>query len=307
MTSDVRWRAGTLLDSFIDPKISDKDYWVNTVIDRHYLLPGYKEGARFLNKMYNNGLVDKQFALYKDDVENANMIKRGVVGSFIHNWDQPYRDSEAYMTELRKKVPDGEYVAIDPFKNKDGKTVKTLYDQAGANYFIPANSKNVEGAVRYINWLAKFENRYYLQIGDEGVTHKMVDGLPKMLAATGDKIMNSSNNIDYTLPINGLDVGDESKMVETLAKSYSIDSKYITDAYHVAMKDGRQPLIIPVTLSAAGPVTQTLTDKGNELLAKSVSCKPSEFDKVWDAGIKDWMNSGARDVVKEREEKYMKP
>ena len=33
MTSDVRWRASNLLESFIDPNISRKDRWVNTVIE----------------------------------------------------------------------------------------------------------------------------------------------------------------------------------------------------------------------------------------------------------------------------------
>jgi putative aldouronate transport system substrate-binding protein len=307
MTRDVRWRAGTLIESFIDPDISDKDYWINTVVDRHYLLPGYKDGMRYLNKMYNEDLIDKQFALYKDDTDNNNLIKSGVVGSFIHNWDQAYRDSEALLTDLKKNVPDAEFVTIDPFKDKNGKTTKSVYDQAGANFFIPASSKNIEGALRYINWLSKFENRYYLQIGDEGVTHEMVDGLPKMKATDGEKIMNSSNNIDYTIMINGLDVGDDSKLAQAIAQSYSVDSQYTINAYDMAMKDCRQPIIIPVTLSAAGPVSQTLIDKGEEFLAQAVSCKPDKFDKIWDDGIKEWLSVGAQDVIDERAEKYIEP
>ncbi len=307
MTDDVRWRASLLLESFIDPNLSAKDRWVNTVVDRSFLLPGYKEGARFLNKMYNEGLIDTQFALYPDDTENDNLIKSGVVGAFIHNWDQPYRESPGLLRDLKVNVPDAEIVSVDCFTNSNGVTTKEVYDAAGVKYFVPASSKNVEGALRYINWLSKFENRYYLQTGDEGVTHELIDGVPKLISATGEKIMNSAQNIDYTIMINGLDVGDPAKMTQALAQSYAVDSQYIIDAYNNSMNNGTPLSVVPVVLTAAGPYTQTLIDKGKTLMALAVSCTPEEFDAVWDANIKDWLDSGAQAIVDERAAKYIEP
>ena len=304
MTNDVRWRASTLLDSFVDPNLSDKDRWINTVIDRNFLLPGYKEGFRLLNQMYNEGLIDPEFALYTDDTGSDNLIKSGVVGAFIHNWDQAFRDTPGLLRDLKVNVPDAQIVACDPFVNAAGKTAKGLYDAAGLNYFIPAFSKNPEGALRYMNWMAKFENRYYLQTGDEGVTHEMVNGVPKVKAAEGEKIMNSSQNIDYTFVINGLDVGDPDKYSQALANSYSVDPQLIMDAYAYATKDGRPPIIVPVAILSAGPVNETLVEKGKTLMAQAVTAAPGEFDSVWDAGIADWLASGAQEVVNERAEKY---
>ena len=304
MTSDVRWRASTILESFVDPNLSTEERWVNSVIDRQYLLPGYKEGVRFLNKMYNEGLIDNQFALYKDDTDSDNLIKSGVVGSFIHNWDQAYRDTPGLLRDLQENVPDAEIVSIDPFVNSAGQTAKGLYDAAGLNYFIPSNCENVDGALRYINWLSKFENRYYLQIGDEGVTHEMVDGVPQLIPAENEKIMNSPQNIDYTMMINGLDVGDVSKNAAALAGSYAVDADLIVKAYEDAMRDGRPAIIVPVTLSAAGPYTQVLTDKGNELMSTAVTASPDNFDKVWDDGIADWRANGADEIIAERQTKY---
>lgn len=304
MTSDVRWRAGNLLESFVDPNLSEKELWVNTVIDRKYLLPGYKEGARFMNKMFNEGLIDPEFPLYEDDVTCDNLTKSGVVGSFIHNWDQPYRDSPGLLKDLLANVPDAEIVAIDPFKNSAGVTSKTLYDQAGVRVFIPADSENMEGALRYINWMAKVENRSYLQLGDEGVTHEMADGVPKLLTTETEKIMNSWLNIDYTFPINGLDLGDEELNLKAMAAGYAVDAQLITDAYDYAMVNGKPDPVIPVPLSAAGPVTQDLTDKGKTLMATSITCDPEDFDATWDAGIADWLASGAQAVIDERAQKY---
>ena len=299
MTSDIRWRAATLIESFIDPNLSDKDRWINTVVDRYYLLPGYKEGVRFLNKMYNEGLIDNQFALYKDDTDSDNLIKMGVAGAFIHNWDQPYRETPGLLKDLQENVPEAEIVSIDPFQNANGVTEKSLYDVAGVNFFVPASSKNVEAALRYINWLSKFENRYFLQIGEEGVTHEMVDGIPKIIAAEGEKIMNSQQNIDYTIMINGLDVGDEEKNAKALAFSYPVEPDLIVKAYEDATRNGRSAIVIPVILSAAGPYTQTLIDKGNELMAKSVTAAPEDFDKVWDR-YRRVAASGAQEIIDER-------
>ncbi len=305
MTSDVRWRAGTLLESFIDPNISKKDRWVNTVVDRYFLLPGYKEGVRFLNTMYNNGLVDNQFMLYQDDTDSDNLIKSGVVGAFIHNWDQAYRDTPGLLRDLQVNVPNAEIVTVDCFENANGVTEKALYDAAGLNYFIPAFSENVEGALRYINWLSKFENRYFLQVGEEGVTHEIVDGVPKVIAATNEKIMNSAQNIDYTIMINGLDVGDSDKYSQALAQSYTVDPQLIVDAYANSMRNGRPSIIVPVTLSAAGPYTQILTDKGKTLMAEAVVADPAKFDQVWEAGIEDWLAAGGQEIIDERAAKYI--
>ena len=94
MTTDIRWTAGNLLESFIDPDLSPREHWVNTISDRYYLLPNYKEGVRFLNKMWNAGLIDADFPLYTNDEEPMkNLIKSGVVGAFGHNWDQIFKES----------------------------------------------------------------------------------------------------------------------------------------------------------------------------------------------------------------------
>lgn len=304
MTSDVRWRASTILESFVDPDLSTEERWVNTVIDRQYLLPGYKEGVRFLNKMYNDGLIDNQFALYKDDTDSDNLIKSGVAGSFIHNWDQPYRDTPGLLHDLQENIPGAEIVSIDPFVNSAGQTAKGLYDSAGLNFFIPATSQNVDGALRYLDWLSKFENRYYLQVGDEGVTHDIIDGIPHLKPAENEKIQNSPQNIDYTIMINGLDLGDVTKNAKALAASYSVPAEYVVKAYEDAMRDGRPAIIVPVTLSAAGPYTQTLTDKGNELMSTAVTAAPEDFDRVWDEGIAEWRASGADEIIAERAAKY---
>jgi putative aldouronate transport system substrate-binding protein len=301
------WRAGNLVDSFIDPNLSDRDRWVNSAAGRSYLLPGYKEGVRFLNKMYNAGLIDRDFPLAADDTPGDNLFKSGVAGAYIDNWDQIYRDSPGIYRDLKRNVPTAEVVAIDPFTDSRGITAKSSYDAAGVNFFIPASSRNPEAALRYVNWLARFENYNFLQIGPAGITHDIVDGIPKLKAGEGLWIQNSPQNIDYTIHINGLDLGDETLNARALAGSYTVDPELIVTAYELAMKNARAAMVVPVTLSVAGPYTQTLSDKGEVLMAEAITCPVAQFDRVWDAGIADWLASGAQAVIDERRAKYIAP
>jgi putative aldouronate transport system substrate-binding protein len=75
-------------------------------------------------------------------------------------------------------------------------------------------------------------------------------------------------------------------------------------AYEIAMNNAVAEPVVPVTLSTAGPVSQTLIDKHNALLAQLLVCSSGDFDRIWDAGITEWMASGARTVLEERAAKY---
>jgi putative aldouronate transport system substrate-binding protein len=307
MTIDVRWTASIIVNSFIDPNLSPKDFWINSVLERYFLLPGYKEGFRFLNRMYNEGLIDRDFPLYKAEENYNNLIKSGVVGSICHNWDQIFRESAAILSDLQKNVPGADFIAIDPIKSSDGITHKHAYDAAGIFFFIPATSKNPDAAMRYINWLARYENYNFLQIGPEGIVHDVVDGIPKLKVAPSLWIQNSPQNIDYTIHMIGLDLLDPEKTIRGVANAYPWPEERIAAAYQTAMTNAKPGPVIPATLSAAGPYSQTLVDKGNIIFATSVTANPADFDRVWDAGVADWLASGAQIVLDERRAKYFEP
>jgi len=303
ITNDVRWTAGNLLFAHIDPTISTKEYWINTVVDRHILLPGYKDGVRVLNRWFNEGLIDPNFPLYTQ-VQVDNLIKSGAVGAFISNWDQPYRTGDALLQDLQSNVPGANFIPIDPFESRDGVRHKQAYDAAGLNIFVPRSTRNSNGALRYINWMARFENYHFLQIGPEGIVHNMVNGVPSLMAAEGPWIQNSAQNIDYTIHVNGLELGSRELNARALASAYPWPDEVIANAYYVATSHAAPGPVVPVDLIAANAVSQTLVDKASDLIASSITGSPANFDRTWDAGIADWMQSGAQAVIDERRAKY---
>ena len=306
MGTDVFWGTLTFTYPFINPYLSMRDRWINIVVDRYITMPGYKEGIRFANKMFNAGLIDRNFALYRED-ELFNAIKSGIVGAYSDNWDRVYRDSDHLLEDLQKNVPDAELVPVDCATDAAGVPRRQSYDAGGAIVFVPASCKNPEAALRYINWISRYENYHFLQIGPEGIVHDMVDGLPKLKIATGGWVQNSPQNIDYTLMINGLDMLDPEMTVKAIANGYSWPAEKIENAYRIAMHNAVPNPVVPVTLSVAGPYVQTLIDKGNVMLTEAVRAKPADFDRVWEAGVRDWLNSGAQEIINERMAKFYGP
>ncbi len=301
-TSDVAWRCATILESFIEPNLSDETMYVNCPMGSFtLLLPGYTEGVRFLNKLYNEGLLDPQFALYKDDIQSDADTARGTVGSYIHAYDQPLRSSPGIMDQLKTNVPTAEFVPIDTFKNADGKYFKTNYSPNGINVIVPAASKNIDGAVKYLNWMSKQPIRYYLETGEEGVNYDIVDGLPAMKAATGDMIMNSPNNIDYVLVVNGMEMDDPAKNIDVIARSYPGYEDVFREAYNISLKDGYTIPTLLDPIDSEAQFSNTLKEKQKEIFAKAITAKPEDFDNVWNAGIKEFLESGGQAIIDERQ------
>jgi putative aldouronate transport system substrate-binding protein len=309
---DVGWRADHLLASFVPENLSKKDEYIYGFDDRKFLFPGIKDGVEVLNRWYNEGLIWKDFALYgSGDPTEDNMMKAGYVGAFIHNWDYPYRNGDDSINNNLKRLvgEDAGYIAIKPFKNDAGVYRKFLPGPVDRKLFFPATNDEPLASLLYLDWISKLENRSFLQIGEEGVTHeKLPSGAVKTLAATGDKIMNSPNNIDYTITINGLDLGDTELNIESIAQGYvGVDPSYIERAYEYSIADARYSENVNVgTIQAEIGMGPALSEKRNTVLTQAVVAKPDKFNSVFDSGMNDYLSSGGQAIINERKDAYEK-
>jgi len=309
---DVGWRADHLIGSFIPETISDKDYYVSGFDDRKLTQPGTKEAIKTLNKWYNEDLVWEDFALYPSgDTTEDGLMKAGYVGAFIHNWDYPYRNAEdSIQRNLERLVgPDAGYIAIEPFKNDAGVYRKFLSGPVDRKVFFPTTNDEPVASLMYLDWLSQPENRMYLQIGEEGVTHEtQADGAIKTIAAAGENIMNSPNNIDYTITCNGLDLGDPDLSVRSIAQGYAgIDASYIEKAFAISPKDGRQGKNVKVgAINAETGMGPALSAKRDTIYDQAVVASTDKFDEVFDSGLADYLSSGGQAIMDERAAAWLK-
>ncbi|GHV92220.1 hypothetical protein AGMMS50268_27230 [Spirochaetia bacterium] len=305
-----QWGPVNSMNSFIDPDISSRDIWINYVIPDSGAswptMPGIKEGYRWLNKLYNEGLIDPYFPL-RNSGDWDKLQKSGLTGSFEAFYDHPYVNTPGIQKDLQAGIPGAEFVAIDCFTNAKGITSKLAFDVEGVHFFIPSYSKNPEAAMRYVNWLARFENMYFLQFGPEGITHDMVDGIPQVKTVTGPWIQNSVLNLDYTIPVNGLYLGSDEKNKAAIVRRFTIRPDLAESAYKAAMTNTWSIPVVPADLSVGGPYQQTLKDKLKNFSTLAITGKPVDFDRLWDQGLADWLASGAQAIIDERAAKYAAP
>lgn len=307
---DVGWRAANLIESFIDPDISDREFYVNGFDDRKITQEGTKEAVRLLNKWYNDGLMWNNFALYGsgDTTEDDNM-KAGYVGAFTHNWDYPFRNGvDSINANLARNVgPDAKYVAVDCFTSSNGAHTKFVPAPVDRKVFFPLTNDEPLACLLYLDWISDPEHIEYLQIGEEGVTHNVLEsGAIQTIAATGDAIMNSGMNIDYTITCNGLKLADPEKTQLSKAYNYAeIDPEIVAQADTYAQTDLRVIKSVNVgAIEAEVGIGDTLTSKRDQVFDQAVVAPVDQFDAVWDEFMDDYLSSGAQDIMDERAEKW---
>ncbi|MDR0759147.1 MAG: extracellular solute-binding protein [Treponema sp.] len=310
---DVGWRAEPLILSFIPSAVTDRDYFIYGFDDYHFMRPSIvagetvaKSAARILNKWYNENLTWKDFPLYGEgDTTEDNLMKSGYVGAFIHNWDYPWRNGQDSILAMIKTQAgqDANYIAVTPFKNDAGAALKYGYVLFDRNLFFPASNKNPVASLLYLDWLTRQDNLTFLQFGEEGVTHrKMSNGAVQTIVASGDKIQNSPNNVDYTLAINGIKMATTDLTIKSMALAYTgVDSSYIEAGYY-ASAEPRRTMGRPIVgdIAAEEGMGQVLKEKRDALFSQSITAPVARFDSVWDAGYRDYLNSGGQAIINGR-------
>ena len=307
---DVGWRAGNLIESFLDPEISDREFYINGFDDRKLTQNGTKEAIRLLNKWYNDGLLWDNFALYGsgDTTEDDNM-KAGYVGVFTHNWDYPFRNGvDSLNANLQRNVgPDAKYVAVDCFTSSDGSHTKFVPGPVDRKVFFPLTNDEPLACLLYLDWISDPEHIEYLQIGEEGITHNVLEsGAVQTIAATGDAIMNSGMNIDYTITCNGLKLADPEKTQLSKAYNYAeIDPEIVAQADTYDQTDLHFIKNVNVgAIEAEAGIGDTLSSKRDQVFDQAVVAPVDKFDEVWDDFMEDYLSSGAQDIMDERAEKW---
>ncbi|MFB9330888.1 extracellular solute-binding protein [Paenibacillus aurantiacus] len=299
--SGMNYGFGNLFPSFWGP-MSEEEFVTTT----SWLKPGNKEAFKWLNKLYAEKLISPDFALDKTVKQADADVTNGKVGFYAANWDYPLL--QKIRDPLKQNAPEANFVPIDAFKNYEGKYLKEVYNENGLFSFIPKSSKNAELAIKYLNWMADPEVLFFLQFGEEGVNHKLVNGIPQGIAQTGENMQMSNLNLDYTLIVNGAELGDTEKNVRTYAAALATGEeryeKLAIDAYRINTTDGYTGFYYGVPNEANIKYGKTLGDMNKQMTDRLIVAKPAEFDALYDKLVKEYMDAGGKAVQDENIKNY---
>jgi putative aldouronate transport system substrate-binding protein len=297
----MNYNFGSLVQSFWG-SMSDEEFVTTT----SWLKPGNKEAFKWLNKLYNEKLISPDFALDKTTKQADADVTNGKVGFYAANWDYPL--TQKMREPLKQNAPEANFVAFDTFENYEGKYLKEIYNENGLFSFIPKSSKNAELAMKYLDWMADPEVLFFLQFGQEGVNHTLVNGIPQAIEQTGENMQMSNLNLDYTLVVNGAELGDTDKNVKTYAAALAAgDQSYeelALDSYRINTTDGYTSFYYGVPNTANVKYGKTLGDMNKQMTDRLVVAKPAEFDALYDKLVKEFMDAGGQAVQDENVKNY---
>lgn len=144
--------------------------------------PGYIDYLKFMVKLFNEGLLDPDWAINK--VANRDeKFTSGKAAVTTYSW----YDATRLKPALLKNVPNSKISIINPLKDKDGKQGIAMAQSLNNVIAIPKTSKNVEHAMKWMNLKQDPANFMFLTLGKEGETFKVENGnkyIPIMPALT---------------------------------------------------------------------------------------------------------------------------
>lgn len=140
----------------------------------------------FVKKLYDNGLIDKDFLTDKGEKANQDFIS-GKLGFFGANGGAAspgYRVFEA----LKKNFPEAKVVAMELPASQFGQFSPVINNPAQATASINANAKDPVAVMKYVDFLVRESTAHTLNFGLEGEHYQLGDnGCPKLIDSEKNK------------------------------------------------------------------------------------------------------------------------
>lgn len=320
--SSTLTELNTFLWSFVNPNLSEKDDYTLP----HLLLDGWSDGLRFLNEMYNEGLINPEFALDENDTLYNQAISTGAFASatdltsvFVNG---------TYVKTMHSMVEDAEISIIDCFTNSDGIAMHPVTLDVGMYIIVPAASDNVDLAMAYLDWMASPEHCMRIQSGVEGEHWYWDEDGVRMTIPTSEQSEEWANRTSWTgsdwyLLTSTIYDTNEKEIARRVAAAEigytDIDGnenpemalvvgQLMQDSLEVALSnpfvDIRSYAYYDTVFESVAKFQTNLDKVYKDSLVALITCKPDNFDSVYEASVKEYLSSGGQAIIDEKTEHY---
>ncbi|MGF7048294.1 putative aldouronate transport system substrate-binding protein [Paenibacillus sp. DS2015] len=313
----------------------DGEYFINPETfeaQLHYKRPEEKEYFRWLNHMYNVGLLDKDSFVQKSDQYKSKIASGRVLGLIDQEWG--YSDAENALKSAGK--PERSYAHFPVTISSEYKDhgFQSTGFMAGWGVGITENCEDPVRAIKFLDYLASDEGQVLLNWGIEGKHYNVEDGKRVIPADVLDQKSNDNANFTKSSGIGlysnisghyGDGVKDPSgnyyttNFPEQLVAAYSEPEKESLKAYNATTWKDLWPADDEFPVKPWGAAFDITVEEGSDYAVKfqktqdiirkripeAVLATPEKFDAVYDGMLAELDKAGAVKMEQEYTE-YIK-
>ncbi|MFD2701380.1 ABC transporter substrate-binding protein [Paenibacillus shunpengii] len=301
----------------------DGEYFINPETyeaQLHYKRPEEKEYFRWLNKLWNDGLVDKESFVQKDDQYKAKIASGRVLSLFDPNWGFSDAENALKSAGLDENTYGFYPVTLDEsFKRADFQPMG--FDGYGIG--ITVDAEDPVRAIKFLDWLSSEEGQILRNWGIEGEHYVVEDGVRKIPADIQDRKNNDNSNFTKETGIGlynifGAHYGDGVKdstgnyfttnFPEQIQEGYSAVEKEVLAGYGIRTWKELFPsedefpikewgaaynMPIPTDSGNYNVIYQKTQDIIQKRIPEAIISAPDQFDAIYDNMLAELDKEGA--------------
>ena len=284
-------RTTDLMRSFLSTSIEEEKTMLPV------FRPGFKEYMAYLNKLYREDLIHKEFPTFSY-AKNREQVMQGIVGFFNDN--ATLVGTEGFYGTLKKNVPTAELLPLEVYDHDDGSYYKLEHPPFGFYLMTPKSSKSPESVVKYIDLLCREDIAWKLSFGIEGEHYTLDDyGAPIPI-----DFEYNSKTLDYT----GEDlrlIARPEMMLNADAKRSLDESKAEMDPYRefnkmvdeLGKRDAVQPFVQLTEIKTISRYMPQLIKLSDQYWVKLITAE--DFDSMYEEFIVQLNKNGADKIIEE--------
>lgn len=276
-----------------------------------------REYFKWLNRMYNEGILDPEFATQTHDDYIAKISSGRVLALFDTQWD--YQDGEKILKQDGKLGKT--YCGLPLTMDEDTKAPTLMYQglPTGQGVGITTNCENPEAAIKFLDYICSDEGQVLVNWGIEGTNYQIDDEghryreQEEIDASKNDKNYQKTTGVmfhQYPFPRYGTGVEDSTGSTYTTTSRDSVIAEYNEEQKAACEAWGVETLLdifpqqdefetpdySPVWAMSKPVEFDEIGNKLDEIAqAALISCvmaKEADFDKSYDKMISDLEGSG---------------
>lgn len=301
----IAWNGGgAILSRAFLKELETKDYLIN-MVNHTYTDEGYRDYMRFMNKLYNEDLMDPEYFTAEDfGQRRKEYFVSGVAGYMEYDVNGNVDTLRGGLLQnLKQNEPDAEFISMVPVANvNDGKIYNISYPATGAFNFIPKTAENPEACMKYLNFLAG-EGGFMVFHGVEGEHFEFDDGVPVVIDADYNAETKDYTRHDLFLVGNQGYYENEDDFAEATSKELPGLEQYVLDNYSKGAEGIRLTEGIyssPTQIEQSGNIGKVNDDYS----VKVTTCPPDQFDELYDEWIRELEKYDMEKIIQERTEYY---